>query len=59
MLLLTCPCCKITVEETVFATGCAAHPRQAGQGRSDAELGLARFRAKRFVDESVSAGVAH
>ena len=48
MLLLTCPHCGVTAEETEFAPGPLA-----------AEFGLNRFREGRFIDESVAAGVAH
>jgi sarcosine oxidase, subunit delta len=38
MLLLTCPSCGATAEETEFAPGGEAHLRRAGPGSSDAEL---------------------
>ena len=38
MLLLTCPSCGATAEETEFAPGGEAHLRRAGPGSSDAEF---------------------
>ncbi len=38
MLLLTCPHCGVTAEETEFAPGGQAHLRRAGPGASDEEF---------------------
>lgn len=38
MLLLTCPHCGVSAEETEFAPGGQAHLRRAGPGSSDAEF---------------------
>lgn len=35
MLLLTCPCCGVTAEETEFAAGGEAHLKRFGPGSSD------------------------
>ncbi|MBK5927956.1 sarcosine oxidase subunit delta [Rhodobaculum claviforme] len=35
MLMLTCPCCGVSAEETEFAPGGAAHLRRAGPGTPD------------------------
>lgn len=36
MLLLTCPCCGITAEETEFTAGGEAHLKRFGPGSDDA-----------------------
>ena len=38
MLLLTCPCCGVSGEETEFAPGGEAHLRRHGPGSSDGEF---------------------
>jgi sarcosine oxidase subunit delta len=38
MLLLTCPHCGVTAEETEFAPGGPAHLKRHGPGSSDAEF---------------------
>lgn len=35
MLLLTCPCCAVTAEETEFHAGGEAHLKRFGPGSSD------------------------
>jgi len=35
MLLLTCPCCGVTAEETEFAAGGEAHLKRMGPGSGD------------------------
>jgi sarcosine oxidase subunit delta len=46
MLLLTCPYCHITAEETEFAPEGEAHLRRAGPGSSDAEFEAYMFTRK-------------
>ncbi|MBA3325424.1 MAG: sarcosine oxidase subunit delta [Rhodobacteraceae bacterium] len=46
MLLLTCPCCGISGEETEFAPGGEAHLRRAGPGSSDAAFAAYLFTRK-------------
>lgn len=36
MLILTCPCCGVTAEETEFQAGGEAHLKRAGPGSGDA-----------------------
>ena len=36
MLMLTCPCCGVTAEETEFAPGGEAHIARMGHGSDDA-----------------------
>ncbi len=38
MLMLTCPCCGVTAEETEFAPGGQAHLTRHGPGSSDADF---------------------
>ncbi len=38
MLLLTCPACGVSAEETEFAAGGEAHLKRAAIGASDAEV---------------------
>ena len=38
MLLLTCPCCGVSGEETEFAPGGEAHLKRVGPGSSDDDL---------------------
>ncbi|MCC5999571.1 MAG: sarcosine oxidase subunit delta [Pararhodobacter sp.] len=37
MLILTCPCCGVTAEETEFHGGGEAHLKRFGPGATDAE----------------------
>jgi len=46
MLLLTCPCCGVTAEETEFAPGGEAHLKRSGPGSSDAEFDSCMFNRK-------------
>ena len=46
MLLLTCPCCGVTAEETEFANGGEAHLKRFGPGSSDAEYEAYMFNRK-------------
>ncbi|MFN4098957.1 MAG: sarcosine oxidase subunit delta [Pararhodobacter sp.] len=46
MLLLTCPCCGVTAEETEFANGGEAHLKRFGPGSSDAEYEAYMFARK-------------
>ena len=47
-LLLTCPCCGVTAEETEFAPGGEAHlKRLSGPGSSDAEFDSYMFNRKK------------
>jgi sarcosine oxidase subunit delta len=46
MLLLTCPCCGVTAEETEFAPGGEAHIKRAGPGSSDAAFDSYMFMRK-------------
>lgn len=47
MLLITCPCCGVTAEETEFHAGGEAHIRRAaGADDSDAALGAYLFERK-------------
>ncbi|MEL6318177.1 MAG: sarcosine oxidase subunit delta [Pseudomonadota bacterium] len=47
MLLLTCPCCGVTAEETEFHAGGEAHiVRRAGDADADADLGRYLFERK-------------
>ena len=48
MLILECPYCGVTAEETEFHGGGEANNKRFGPGSSEG----------RFVDESVAAGVA-
>jgi sarcosine oxidase subunit delta len=43
MLLLTCPYCGVTADETELAPGGAAHLRRAGPEASDEEFETYRF----------------
>ncbi|MDK3020527.1 sarcosine oxidase subunit delta [Pseudodonghicola flavimaris] len=38
MLILTCPCCGVSAEETEFAAGGEAHITRFGPGASDEEF---------------------
>ncbi|NDV01521.1 sarcosine oxidase subunit delta [Pseudoroseicyclus tamaricis] len=38
MLILTCPCCGVTADETELAGGGEAHVRRAGPGASESEV---------------------
>jgi len=46
MLLLTCPCCDVTAEETEFANGGEAHLKRSGPGTTDAEFEAYMFDRK-------------
>ena len=46
MLLLTCPCCGVTAEETEFAPGGEAHLTRSGPGSTDAEFDSYMFNRK-------------
>jgi len=46
MLLLTCPCCGVTAEETEFAPGGEAHLKRFGPGSSDADYEAYMFNRK-------------
>ena len=43
MLLLTCPCCGVSAEETEFHAGGEAHLTRRGPGASDAEVSAYLF----------------
>lgn len=43
MLLIDCPCCGVSGEETEFAPGGEAHIVRAGPGSSDAEFSAYLF----------------
>lgn len=43
MLMLTCPLCGVTAEETEFHAGGEAHLRRAGPGSDDAEFAAYMF----------------
>ena len=47
MLLLTCPCCGVTAEETEFANGGEAHLKRFGPGSTDAEYEAYMFARKK------------
>lgn len=46
MLLIDCPCCGVSGEETEFAAGGEAHIVRAGPGSSDAEFAAYLFDRK-------------
>jgi len=46
MLLLTCPCCGVTAEETEFAPGGEAHLKRFGPGSADGEYESYMFQRK-------------
>ena len=46
MLLLTCPACGITAEETEFAAGGEAHLKRMGPGSSDEAFAAYLFERK-------------
>jgi len=46
MLILTCPCCGVTAEETEFANGGEAHLKRFGPGSSDSEYEAYMFARK-------------
>ncbi len=46
MLLLTCPCCGVTAEETEFANGGEAHLTRHGPGSTDDEFDAYMFSRK-------------
>jgi sarcosine oxidase subunit delta len=46
MLLLTCPCCGVTAEETEFAPGGEAHLKRFGPGSSDDDYETYMFQRK-------------
>jgi len=46
MLLLTCPCCGVSAEETEFAPGGEAHLKRFGPGSSDADYEAYMFNRK-------------
>ncbi len=46
MLLLTCPCCGVTAEETEFAAGGEAHLKRFGPGSDDAAYESYMFNRK-------------
>jgi sarcosine oxidase subunit delta len=46
MLLLTCPCCGTTAEETEFAAGGEAHLKRFGPGSDDAAYESYMFNRK-------------
>ncbi|MCC5992647.1 MAG: sarcosine oxidase subunit delta [Rhodobacteraceae bacterium] len=46
MLLITCPCCGVTAEETEFAPGGEAHLKRFGPGSSDADYESYMFNRK-------------
>ncbi len=43
MLMLTCPCCGVTAEETEFAPGGPAHLTRHGPGSSDDDFDAYMF----------------
>lgn len=46
MLLLTCPCCGVTAEETEFAGGGEAHLKRFGPGSTDEDFEAYMFSRK-------------
>ena len=46
MLLLTCPCCGVTAEETEFTNGGEAHLERFGPGSSDDDFERYMFARK-------------
>lgn len=46
MLLLTCPCCGVSAEETEFSNGGEAHLKRSGPGASDADFDAYMFSRK-------------
>ncbi|WP_333828940.1 sarcosine oxidase subunit delta [Pararhodobacter sp.] len=46
MLLLTCPCCGVTAEETEFTNGGEAHLKRFGPGSADDEYEAYMFNRK-------------
>lgn len=46
MLLLTCPCCGVSAEETEFTGGGEAHLKRFGPGSADAEFESYMFNRK-------------
>ena len=46
MLLLTCPCCGVTAEETEFQNGGEAHLTRHGPGSTDDEFDAYMFSRK-------------
>jgi sarcosine oxidase subunit delta len=46
MLLLTCPCCGVTAEETEFAAGGEAHLKRFGPGSDDSDYESYMFNRK-------------
>ena len=46
MLLLTCPCCGVTAEESEFANGGQAHLKRFGPGSTDADYEAYMFNRK-------------
>lgn len=46
MLLLTCPCCGVTAEETEFHPGGEAHLKRFGPGSSDDDFDAYMFARK-------------
>lgn len=46
MLLLTCPCCGISAEETELSPGGEAHLKRSGPGSSDADFESYMFARK-------------
>lgn len=46
MLLLTCPCCGITAEETEFSPGGEAHLKRHGPGSTDDDYEAYMFQRK-------------
>ena len=46
MLLLTCPCCGVTAEETEFSPGGEAHLKRFGPGSSDDDYETYMFQRK-------------
>lgn len=46
MLLLTCPCCGVTAEETEFHPGGEAHLKRFGPGSSDGDFDAYMFARK-------------
>ena len=46
MLLLTCPCCGVSAEETEFTNGGEAHLKRFGPGASDADYESYMFNRK-------------
>ncbi len=46
MLILTCPCCGVTAEETEFHAGGEAHLKRFGPGSEDADYESYMFNRK-------------